>query len=90
VALKPGQLLLIQCKRSGALPPDEWDRLVEVAAWVAAIPVLAANGARGRGVAYIRLTGPKRRNLGVRAAAQASAPFSIDYATDTTTDGGTR
>lgn len=61
VAFKPGQLLLIQCKRTGALPPDEWDRLVEVAAWVDAIPILAANGPAGRGITYTRLLAVKRR-----------------------------
>ncbi len=62
-AFKPGQLLLVQCKRDGALPPGEWDRLVEVAAWVGALPILAANGINGRGVVYVHLCGPKRRGL---------------------------
>jgi len=74
VALKPGQLLLVQCKRSGTLPPDEWDRRVEVAAWVGALPILAANGPLGRGVVYTRLLGPKRR--GVRT--QPVETFSLD------------
>ena len=62
-AFKPGQLLLVQCKRNGALPPAEWDRLVEVAGWVGALPILAANGVNGRGVTYVHLLGPKRRGL---------------------------
>jgi Holliday junction resolvase len=74
VALKPGQLLLVQCKRSGTLPPDEWDRLVEVAGWVGAIPVLAANGLKGRGVVYTRLLAPKRRG----ARTQPAEPFLLD------------
>lgn len=61
LGFKPGQLLLVQCKRSGVLPPDEWDRLVEVASWVGGVPLLAANGVHGRGVLYTRLLGPKRR-----------------------------
>ncbi len=61
LAVKPGQALFIQCKSSGALPPAEWDRLVEVAAWVGAVPLLAANGPRGRGVVYTRLLAPKQR-----------------------------
>jgi len=62
-AFKPGQLLLIQCKANGDLPPVEWDRIFEVAGWVGAVPLLAANGTRGRGVVYIRLQGLKRRGL---------------------------
>ena len=63
IAIKPGELLFVQCKSNGTLPPDEWDRLVEVAGWVEqAVPLLAANGPAGRGVTYTRLLGPKRRN----------------------------
>lgn len=74
VALKPGQALFIQCKADGALPPAEWDRLFDVAGWVGALPVLASNGLRGRGVRYDRLMGHKRR--GVRQ--QQTWPFVID------------
>lgn len=66
VAFKPGQLLFIQCKRGGVLSPGEWDRIVEVAGWVGAIPLLAANGPADRGVIYVGLTGPKRRGLPMR------------------------
>lgn len=60
LAFKPGQLLMVQAKRSGALPAAEWDRLVEVAAWITeAVPVLAANGPNGRGVIYTHLLAPK-------------------------------
>jgi Holliday junction resolvase len=74
IAVKPGQLLFVQCKSAGALPPDEWDRIVEVAGWVNAVPLLAANGPRGRGVTYTRLLGPKRR--GCRT--QPCEPFFLD------------
>lgn len=74
IAMKPGQLLFVQCKRSGALPPAEWDRLVEVAGWVGALPILAANGPAGRGVAYTRLLAPKRR----RCRIQPAEPFLLD------------
>jgi Holliday junction resolvase len=66
IGLKPGQLLLVQCKRTGVLGPAEWDRVHEVAGWVGAVPLLAANGPRGRGVTYIRLLGPKRRSVPLR------------------------
>jgi Holliday junction resolvase len=59
VAIKPGQVVFIQCKRSGALGPAEWNRIVEVAGWVGALPVLAASGALGRGIEYTHLLGPK-------------------------------
>lgn len=74
IAFKPGELLLVQCKRSGSLPPAEWDRLVEVAGWVGGVPLLAANGPNGRGVVYTRLLGVKRR--GCRT--QPCEPFLLD------------
>lgn len=63
IAIKRGQLLFCQCKIDGVLGPAEWDRVYEVAGMVGAVPLLAANGPRGRGVEFIRLEGPKRRNL---------------------------
>lgn len=66
LAAKPGQLLFVQCKRSGVLPPDEWDTLYACAGWVGALPILASNGERGRGVQYIRLAGPKERGRPMR------------------------
>lgn len=75
IALKPSQLLFVQCKSTaGALGPDEWDRLVEVAGWVEALPILAAKGGRGQGVQYTRLLGPKRRG----ARIQNVEPFIVD------------
>lgn len=74
LAFKPGQLLLVQCKRRGVLPPVEWNRLVEVSGWVRGIPVLAAIPANGRGIEYSRLLGPKRP----RARVQPIEPFTID------------
>ncbi len=74
IALKPGQMLFVQCKATGTLPPGEWDRLVEVSAWVSAVPILAAKGGRGQGVQYTRLLAPKRR--GCRT--QPCEPFVLD------------
>lgn len=59
-ALKPGQLLFVQAKRDGKISPAEWTRVYEVARWVGAVPLLAANGPRGRGVTYTELLGPKQ------------------------------
>lgn len=76
-AFKPGQLLLVQCKRSGTLPPDEWNRLHEVASWVGALPILATNGPAGHGVVYTRLLAPKRRGR----RTQPCEPFLLDQIT---------
>ncbi len=73
-AFKPGQLLFVQVKRTGALGPAEWNRLVEVAGWVGAVPILAAKGGRGEGVRYTRLLGPKVP----RARTQPVEPFLLD------------
>lgn len=59
IAIKPGELLLIQCKRTGLIGPAEWNRVFEVAGWVGAVPLVAANGPRGRGVVFERLLAPK-------------------------------
>lgn len=74
VAVKPGQLLFVQAKRDGALPPAEWDRLVEVAGWVDALPILAVKGGRGEGIQYWHLTGRKVP----RARTQPMVRFVVD------------
>ncbi|MEV1321977.1 hypothetical protein AB0J14_38515 [Micromonospora arborensis] len=76
LAMKPGQQLLIQCKESGDISPAEWNRIVEVAGWYpgVAIPLLAANGPRGRGVVYTQLLGVKVP----RARTQPCRPFLLD------------
>lgn len=58
VALKPGQVVLVQCKTSGALPPGEWNPFYEAAERVGAVALLAHRPSPGR-VVYWRLTGPK-------------------------------
>lgn len=70
MARKPGQLLDVQCKSDGKLTAADWDRLLERAAWVGAIPILATrdlevgcrefhSGPKGRrcGTVLFRLTG---------------------------------
>lgn len=45
IALHPdGRVLFVQCKKDGFLPPGEWNRLVEVARWSGALPVVASGG----------------------------------------------
>ncbi|AEW94638.1 MULTISPECIES: restriction endonuclease [Streptomycetaceae] len=57
VAIKPRQILFVQCKRSGALPPAEWNALWDLSAIAGAVPVLAEQLSRGR--RYWRLTARK-------------------------------
>lgn len=58
VAVRTGDVLFIQVKRSMALPPKEWNELLEVAEPAGAIPLLAGSPT-GRGLVYFRLTGLK-------------------------------
>ena len=58
VALKPGQVLLVQAKTSGRLDPGEWNAFHKAAEAVGALPLLAHRPAPGK-VVYWRLTGPK-------------------------------
>jgi Holliday junction resolvase len=74
VAIKPGQLLFVQAKSSGSLPPSEWDRITEVARWVDAIPLLAQAGPHRRGIVLTELLGPKRPGR----RSQPIRPFTID------------
>jgi Holliday junction resolvase len=78
LGFKPGQLLLVQCKRTGkTLPAEEWNRLVEVASWIpGAVALWAEKGPRGQAVAYTRLLGPKVPHA--RIGAQPVAPFALD------------
>ncbi|HQM37603.1 MAG TPA: hypothetical protein PLN64_01645 [Candidatus Bipolaricaulis anaerobius] len=53
-AVKPGIVLLVQCKRSLALGVAEWNELLDLARTVGAVPVLAGSPT-GRGITYLRL-----------------------------------
>lgn len=57
--------VFIQCKTDGRLDTDEWNRFWRYCRSVDAVPVLAMRGAKGRGIRYMLLTGPKER-MGVR------------------------
>jgi Holliday junction resolvase len=73
IGLKPGQVLLIQCKRGGSLPPAEWNALYDMALACGATPVMAETPFP-RELRFWRLTarkdGSKRR--------QPMEPFSVD------------
>lgn len=57
-AVKPGQVLFVQCKRNGALPAGQWNDLYGAAVTSGALPVLAEQLTRGR--RYWLLTGTKK------------------------------
>jgi len=59
VAIKPGTVLFIQCKRSGQIGVKEWNEVVDLAASVEATPVLTERPESGRGVRYWRMTDRK-------------------------------
>ncbi len=72
VAIKPGQTLFVQCKRSGTLPPAEWNALFDLALPLGAVPLMAVRGLRG--TQFQRLTG---RKDGSRRR-QPMTPFTTD------------
>lgn len=76
VAVKPGQVLFVQCKINGRLDPAEWNELREAAGRAGALPVLVERRAGWR-LAWWRLAGPKD---GRRGAPQPREPFTIDEA----------
>lgn len=43
VAAKDGIIWLVQCKRSGALPPAEWNALIDAAHMAGGVPVMVEN-----------------------------------------------
>lgn len=46
VAIKPGVVLFVQCKTSGALPPSEWNAVYDLAKGTGAVPLLACRHGR--------------------------------------------
>lgn len=58
LAFKPGQVLVIQCKRNGTLPPAERVEVRRIAAILGAVPLLAS---RPR-ITYQQLTGAGPRD----------------------------
>ena len=58
VAVKSGQVLLVQCKTDGKLPPKPWNALYDAAMACGAVPLLAERPKPGK-VAYWRLTARK-------------------------------
>ena len=59
VAMRHGELVCVQCKRDGKLPPKEWNEFWEFCERAGALPVLAQPGPQCRGVRYNVLTSRK-------------------------------
>jgi Holliday junction resolvase len=58
-AMRDGLNLLVQCKLHGYVPPDEWNRLVDLAAQAGAVPLIASSKT-GR-LQYFRVDAKKPR-----------------------------
>ena len=73
MAVKPGQVLLVQCKISGSLAPEPWNALYDAAVGCGAVPVMAEKDAPGS-LRYWRL---ERRKDG-RGGRQPMTLFLLD------------
>ena len=58
IAVKPGVVLMVQCKTSGHLNPKGWNSIYDLAMSCGAVPVMASFPT-GRGTKYQRLTARK-------------------------------
>ena len=83
VAIRPGEVLFVQCKRNGVLGVADWNALIELAESSGATPILAADQPRST-PRYVRMTSrkdgsrrrqplepfePRRPAIGARASA---------------------
>ena len=57
-AVRNGEVLLIQCKRNGVIPKDEWNELVDIAEMAGAKPIIVENPHAGR-TNWWEITGKK-------------------------------
>lgn len=55
LAVKHGVTLMVQSKRSGALPVKEWNELFDLARSCGAIPIMCMSGPGGRGCLYFAM-----------------------------------
>jgi Holliday junction resolvase len=58
MAVRPGSVVFVQCKRSGAFPVNEWNEFFDLCVSTGATPVLAAMPL-ARGMTFYRLLGRK-------------------------------
>ncbi len=61
VAMRAGEIVLVQCKLNGYIGPDEWNELYEFAKVAGGVPILASPKKEGRkcAIIYHRLTSRK-------------------------------
>jgi Holliday junction resolvase len=72
VALRRGEILLVQCKRDGYIRVKEWNELFSTAQNIGAIPLMVEKNESGIGNRYSLLTGLKNG----RGGAQPLEPWS--------------
>ena len=65
IAIKPGVVLLIQCKRGLSMGVGEWNRLFDLAKSINATPIMAGQP-NGTVIVYRKLTGKKMGNKAVQ------------------------
>lgn len=73
IAVKPGEVLFVQVKRTTAPGPAAWNKLWDLAAMAGAVPILATTPLR-RPIAYQRLTARKDKP----GAPAPLEPFLLD------------
>lgn len=59
VAICADEVLLVECKLHGLLPPAQWNEIYDLAMSCGAVPVLAYREHRKRAIHYRRLIGRK-------------------------------
>jgi len=59
VAYAHGTMLMVQCKRHGAIGVADWNAIFDLAASVGAKPILAVMHQSQRGISYFQMTGRK-------------------------------
>lgn len=57
--IRRGEVVFVQCKLHGALPPDEWNEFLDYCDSVGATPVVAMRGENDRGAVYRIVSGKK-------------------------------
>lgn len=55
IAVREGHCVMVQCKRSGALPPSEWNAMYDLAVSCGAVPIMAMEALGNRGCSYFRM-----------------------------------
>lgn len=72
IAIKPGEILLVQVKGNGVLAPAGWNALYDLAQMAEAVPVLAERLPR-KPIRYLRLAARKNK-----PGRQPFEPFLLD------------